>query len=76
VELQAVHDKYLLPEPAQKVIHHPPPIPSAGQERFLRIGLERDMVFAALWAGGRRYEAHAYTHPAIASMPALFSSTH
>jgi putative DNA primase/helicase len=53
-ELQAIHDKYLLPEPAQRGVHLPPPIPSAEQERFLRIGLERDKVFAALWAGERR----------------------
>jgi len=33
---------------------HPPPLPSAEQKRFLRIGLERDKVFAALWAGERR----------------------
>ena len=54
-ELQAIHDKYLLPEPAQKTAHLPPPMPSAGQEKFLRIGLERDKVFAALWAGQRSH---------------------
>ena len=53
LELQAVHDKYLLPEPTQKSVDLPHPIPSAGQERFLRMGLERDKVFAALWAGTR-----------------------
>ncbi|MDR0489670.1 MAG: hypothetical protein LBH28_00290 [Oscillospiraceae bacterium] len=53
-ELQAIHDKYLLQEPAQRAVHLPPPIPSVGQEKFLRIGLERDKVFAALWAGERR----------------------
>ena len=30
------------------------PSPNAGQERFLSIGLERDKVFSALWAGQRR----------------------
>ena len=53
-ELQAVHDKYLLPEPRQRAVNFQPPMPSAGQERFLRIGLERDKVFATLWAGERR----------------------
>ena len=53
-ELQEIHDKYLLPEPAQKVVQLPPPVPVAEQGRFLRIGLERDKVFAALWAGDRR----------------------
>ena len=53
-ELQAIHNKYLLPGPAQRAVHLPPPMPSAGQERFLRIGLERDKVFSALWAGERR----------------------
>ena len=54
-ELQAVHDKYLLHEPAQRALPHPVPTPSARQERFLRIGLQRDKVFAALWAGQRRH---------------------
>jgi putative DNA primase/helicase len=54
--LQAIHDKYLLPEPVQKFARPPPPQPihSAEQAHFLRIGLERDKVFTALWAGGRR----------------------
>jgi len=56
-ELQAVHDKYLLPDAVQRVVHLPTPVsvPSAEQERFLRTGLERDKVFAALWAGERRH---------------------
>ena len=53
-ELQMIHDKFLLPEPARNVIHLPTPVPSTGQARFLKIGLERDKVFAALWAGQRR----------------------
>ena len=55
-ELQAIHDKYLLPDAVQKAAFiPPPPTPSAEQERFLRIGLERDKVFAALWAGQRSH---------------------
>ncbi len=55
-ELQAIHDKFLLPDAAQKPISVTPaaPVPNAEQERFLRTGLERDKVFAALWAGERR----------------------
>ena len=53
-ELQAVHDKYLLPEPARMLAQLPAPMPSTGQDHFLRTGLERDKVFAALWAGQRR----------------------
>lgn len=56
-ELQAVHDKFLLPDAAQRPVKLPPPIPThsnTGQERYLRLGLERDKVFAALWAGARR----------------------
>lgn len=56
-ELQAVHDTFLLPVPAQKKVSYSPPAAmqsSADQEQFLRTGLERDKVFAALWAGERR----------------------
>ena len=53
-ELQALHDKFLLPEPAQKIVNFPPPMPNAEKDCFLQIGLERDKVFAALWAGQRR----------------------
>ena len=55
--LQAVHDEYLLPEAPQKSS----PLPAAtamrdpGHERFLQMGLCRDKVFAALWAGQRRH---------------------
>jgi len=50
VELQAVHDKFLLPEPTKMVVPLTPPIPvrMAGHERFLHMGLKRDKVFAAL----------------------------
>jgi len=56
-ELQAIHDKFLLPDAAQKAVSIPPPvkIESAKEEWFLRAGLERDKVFAALWAGQRRH---------------------
>ena len=56
-ELQTVHDKYLLPDAAQRVVSFTPPAPiqTAEQEHFLRIGLERDKVFRALWAGERRH---------------------
>ena len=57
-ELQAVHDKFLLPDAAQKVVNLPPPMTmqsNSDQERFLRNGLERDKNFAALWAGDRRH---------------------
>jgi putative DNA primase/helicase len=55
-ELQAVHDKFLLPDAAQRAATFaaPAPVPDAEQSRFLRIGLERDKVFAALWNGERR----------------------
>jgi len=59
VELQAIHDKFLLPDPAQQISRFPlpPPMPvqSAEQGRFLHIGLERDKVFRALWNGERRH---------------------
>lgn len=56
-ELQFIHDKFLLPDAAQKAVQLPPPIvvSSAEQERFLRTGLERDKVFRALWEGERRH---------------------
>jgi putative DNA primase/helicase len=56
-ELQAVHDKFLLPDPEQRVIRLPAadPVPSVEQDRFLHTGLERDKVFRALWNGERRH---------------------
>ena len=53
-ELQAVHDKHLIPEAVQKAARLPPPTPCAEQGRFLSVGLQRDKVFAALWNGARR----------------------
>ena len=51
-ELQEIHYKFLLTGTARYPPYH---IPSnAGQEHFLRIGLKRDKVFAALWSGERR----------------------
>jgi putative DNA primase/helicase len=58
-ELQSIHDKFLLPDPAQQIsrfpLPPPMPAPSAEQGRFLQIGLERDKVFRALWNGERRH---------------------
>lgn len=56
-ELQAVYDKFLLPDPAQRVIRLPTAdlVPSVVQDRFLHTGLERDKVFRALWNGERRH---------------------
>ena len=56
-ELQAIHDKHLLPDAAQRIANLSPPAPpmDAGRERFLKIGLERDKVFRALWSGERRH---------------------
>ena len=55
-ELQAVHDEFLLPDVDRKPVALPPitNIDRAKQDWFLRAGLERDKVFAALWAGSRR----------------------
>lgn len=56
-ELQSIHDEYLLPSPAQRTADVLSPVSmqsSAEQERFLRMGLERDKTFATLWAGERR----------------------
>jgi len=58
-ELQAIHDNYLLSEPALKIVHPSPTqhvAPSDSEtERFLHVGLRRDKVFAALWAGQRSH---------------------
>jgi putative DNA primase/helicase len=57
-ELQFIHDKFLLPDPTKRPQNSfAPPITSVTAyeaERFLRTGLERDKVFAALWNGQRR----------------------
>jgi len=58
-ELQAVHDKFLLPYQAERAVtlqSSRSTSDNAGQEQFLRTGLERDKVFAALWAGERRHD--------------------
>jgi putative DNA primase/helicase len=56
-ELQAIHDKFLLPEPPQKNAQLSLPIlvQSTGHEGFLSIGLKRDKVFQALWMGQRHH---------------------
>ncbi|MDR2446740.1 MAG: hypothetical protein LBD58_05565 [Treponema sp.] len=59
-ELQAVHDRFLLPGPERSAVYAPPlppaaPVSGSEAERFLRTGLERDKVFAALWNGERRH---------------------
>jgi putative DNA primase/helicase len=55
-ELQAVHDKFLLPETERKITALPPPavVPDTERDRFLLTGLERDGVFRSLWDGERR----------------------
>jgi len=56
-ELQFIHDKFLLSDTMQKVINKSPPATicvNSEQNYFLRIGLERDKVFKALWDGERR----------------------
>ena len=56
-ELQYIHDKYLLPAPIQKEAGNSPPqsLTSINHNCLLRVGLERDKVFAALWNGIRRH---------------------
>lgn len=55
-ELQRIHDIYLLPEFERQVttVTSAPMKSSTDNEYFLSVGLERDKVFAALWAGERR----------------------
>ena len=55
-ELQDIHDRYLLEEERQKNVYTLPypPVTNAGQDYFLRMGLERDKVLSALWSGQRR----------------------
>jgi putative DNA primase/helicase len=55
-ELQLIHDKFLLADSKRNVIAvSAPHVPSAEQEKFLHIGLDRDKVFRALWLGKRRH---------------------
>ena len=63
-ELQAIHNKFLLPDPARNIVRMPQStssqnsmstgIPNANQGFFLNTGLKRDKVFAALWLDRRR----------------------
>jgi putative DNA primase/helicase len=55
-ELRTVHDKFLLSDADRKTNQFVsiPSVPDVEQERFLRMGLGRDKVLAALWAGERR----------------------
>jgi len=52
-ELQAVHDKFLLPVRLQKVAAFLPSVSENQHAHFLHLGLARDKVFAAMWAGQR-----------------------
>ena len=53
--VREIHDKFLLPDEGRKTQDVSPAVPvKTDHERFLSIGLGRDKVFAALWAGERR----------------------
>ena len=54
-ELQEVHDTHLAPDDTRRIVRNSLPVLNDDAGRFLRIGLERDKVFAALWAGERRH---------------------
>ena len=56
-ELQSVHDRYLFSFLGQKAAggFAPLPVSCAADDKFLKIGLERDKAFAALWNGERRH---------------------
>jgi len=55
-ELQDIHNKFLLPGATRKLGNPPSPVTMQITEwdRFLRVGLERDKAFSALWAGEHR----------------------
>jgi putative DNA primase/helicase len=54
VELQLIHDKYLLPEPTkQSTVHYSVETPQ-DTEHYLRRGLQKDVVLQAYWNGARR----------------------
>jgi len=57
IELQEIHDKFLLPTTSNKAIISPKPTTSDNSmyDRLLNIGLNRDNVFNALWHGERRH---------------------
>jgi len=56
VELQSIHDKFLFADTQQDAAPFATNIPISSNEgtQFLNIGLTRDKVFSALWAGARR----------------------
>ena len=56
-ELQAVHDRFLMPDATQTARAPPTPtiVQGAEHERTLRTGLERDKVFRSLWDGQRHH---------------------
>jgi putative DNA primase/helicase len=56
-ELNSIHDKFLLPPATEKRTFYTTISTVTGipQDKFLKIGLERDKVFAALWGGQRRH---------------------
>jgi len=57
VELQEIHDKYLLPDKTRQIISNVTPSTEQSTDKnyFLEIGLKRDKVFNALWYGDRRH---------------------
>ena len=58
-ELQALHDKFMLPNLTQAVSARPPmavtPMSDAETSASLKTGLARDKTMAALWEGERRH---------------------
>ena len=54
-ELQEIHDTHLTPDDTRRIVRNSLPAIHDEAGHFLRIGLERDKVFAALWAGERRH---------------------
>ena len=57
-ELQSIHDRLLLTSAVvQKTAGSPHSLPVSGitDDKFLKIGSERDKAFAALWNGDRRH---------------------
>jgi putative DNA primase/helicase len=77
-ELQAVHDRFLLPAPAQRPVCPSPPMVEQSDgdaSRFLNIGLERDGVFRALWNGEWRYGNESSDDQALMNKLAYWLST-
>ena len=77
VELQAIHDKFLLPDAVHKESDLAPSaiISDAEQERFLGIGLLRDKVFRALWSGERRHGNESADDQALMNKLAYWCNT-